>query len=383
MKCDPDDLLSIAHFGENPADYYHAVVPPVFSNSLHVYDSVKDYENGRYIYGRHANPLTEIVEAKIAQLEHGKKALLFGSGMAAASSAVMHACRAGDHVILQETCYNPVKSFLEKICVGKLKMELTYLSCLDLAEIEAALRPNTRAILIESPSTFVFDIIDIAGVVGLAKKHGLRTYIDNTYCTPLFQKPLDLGVDYVMHTASKYLGGHSDIIGGALIVKEWGEELQNDYRELFGSIIGPFEAWLMLRGLRTMPARLRQHQESALAAARFLAKHPRVKTVYHPGLETHPRYELGKKQMTGYTGLFGLELDASEEQTVKFCDALKLFGKGCSWGGFESLAIMPLRLADAGLIKKFGASHKLVRLHCGLEGTENLLADLEQALGAL
>lgn len=383
MHCDPLDLLASTHIGENPADYYNAVVPPIFSNSLHVYDSVAGYETGRFSYGRHSNPLVEIVEAKLAVLERGERALLFSSGMAAATAAVMHACSAGGHIILQQTCYNPVKNFMERICIPKLNMEVTYLDCLDLGEIEAAIRPNTQAIMIESPSTFVFDIIDIAGVAALAKRHGVRTYIDNTYCTPLFQKPLELGVDYVMHTASKYLGGHSDLIGGALVVKEWGDELQNDYRELFGSIPGPFEAWLVLRGMRTLAARLNQHQESALAAARFLHDHPKVKTVYHPGLESHPRHDLGKKQMAGYTGLFAIELDGDGERAVKFCDALKLFGKGCSWGGFESLAIMPLRLADDGLVGKFGASKNIIRLHCGLEGTENLVADLDKALKSI
>lgn len=376
-------LFCVTHLGENPADYLNAVVPPIFSNSLHVYDSVEGYENGGYIYGRHSNPLVEIVEAKLAALEGGEKALLFGSGMAAAATAIMHAAAAGDHIICQETCYNPIKNFFDRICVPKLKMEITYMSCLDLDEIEGAVKPNTKLILIESPSTFVFDIADIGGVVKIARKHGIRTYIDNTYCTPLFQNPLALGVDYVMHTASKYLGGHSDLIAGALIVKDWGKTLQEDYRELFGGILGPFEAWLMLRGMRTLHARLIQHQQTALEAARYLQSHPKVKTVYHPGLPEHPGYALGKKQMSGYTGLFSIELDATEEQSVKFCDALKLFSKGCSWGGFESLAIMPLRLADDALIRKFHASRKLIRLHCGLEGAQNLLADLEQALNKI
>jgi len=292
----------------------------------------------------------------------------------------MHACAAGGHVICQQTCYTPVKKFFDRVCIPKLGMEVTYLSCLDLDQLLNAIKPNTQLIIIESPSTYVFDIVDIKSVVKLARKHGVKTYIDNTYCTPLLQKPLQYGGDYSMHTASKYLGGHSDIIGGALIVRDDGEELQRDYRELFGCILGPFEAWLMLRGMRTLAGRLSQHQSSALEAAKYLSKHPKVKIVYHPGLPEHPGYELGKKQMDGYTGLFSLELDGNEAQSIGFCNALKLFGKGCSWGGFESLAIMPLRHAPDDLVEKFHCSRNIIRLHCGLEGTDNLLADLAQAL---
>ena len=383
MIFDQKDLLALTHFGENPAEYYNAVVPPIFSNSLHIYETLEDFSKGQYTYGRVSNPLVEIVESKIAELEHGEKALLFSAGMAAATTAITHACSSGGHVICQNAAYNPIKTFFDRVCVPKHNMELSYVSCVDLDELEGAIKPNTQLIIFESPSSAVFDIVDIEGIVKIAKKRGIKTYIDNTYCTPLFQKPLDYGVDYSMHTLSKYLGGHSDLIGGALIVPENGEEIKRDYRELYGGIIGPFEAWLVLRGMRSLPARLAQHQETALEAARFLHEHPKVRKVYHPGLPTHPGYDIGKKQMTGYTGLFSLELDASVDESVKFCDALKLFGKGVSWGGFESLVTMPMRRASDAIFAQFHCGRNLIRLHCGLEGKENLLEDLAQALNEL
>ena len=383
MKYDRRDLITLTHFGENPAEYLNAVVPPIYSNSLHIYETLEGLSNAQYTYGRSANPLVEIVESKIAELEHGERALLFGAGMAAATTAITHACSAGGHVICQSASYNPIKTFFERVCIPKHNMEISFVSCRDLDELESAIKPNTQLIIFESPSTAVFDIVDIWGVAKIAKKHGVKSYIDNTYCTPLFQKPLDFGVDYSMHTLSKYLGGHSDLIGGVLIVPENGEEIRRDFRENYGGIIGPFEAWLVLRGMRTLPARLAQHQETALDAATFLYAHPKVRKVYHPGLPSHPGYELGKKQMSGYTGLFSFELDADMERTVKFCDALRLFGKGVSWGGFESLVTMPMRRASDVIFGQFDCGRNLTRLHCGLEGKENLLEDLAQALDRL
>jgi cystathionine gamma-lyase len=380
MSFKHEDFLTVTHLGEKPEEYFNAVVPPIFSNSLHIYKTLGEFSEGRYSYGRAANPLVEIVEEKIAALERGEKALLFSAGMAAATTAIMHACSSGGHVICQSAGYNPVKTFFERVCAPKLNMEMSYCSCLDLDELESSIRPNTQLIIFESPSSAVFDIVDIEGIAKIAKKHGVKTYFDNTYSTPLFQKPLDLGVDYSMHTLSKYLGGHSDLIGGVLIVSEHGEEIRRDFRELFGGIIGPFEAWLVLRGMRTLPARLTQHQTTALEAARFLNSHPKVRKVYHPGLPEHPGHELAKKQMSGYTGLFSLELDASVERSMVFCDALKLFGKGVSWGGFESLVTMPMRRASEAIFNQFHCDRNLIRLHCGLEGMENLLADLSQAL---
>ncbi len=380
-----EKLLISTHFGEEPYSYFNSVVPPIFMNSLHVYNSVDEYNAAHYYYGRYNNPTVELIEKKICALENGKRALMFASGMAASSSAVTHACRAGSHIICQKTSYNPVKKLIDKVLIEKFNFEVTYVLGTDLNEIKQSVKDNTHLIMIESPGTFTMDIVDIEGVVAIAKQCGAKVYIDNTYCTPIFQNPLDMGVDYVMHTLSKYLGGHSDLIGGVLIVndEEVGLDILENVRALYGGIIGPMEAWMVLRGLRTLGARMHAHQETALEVAQYLENHPKVKTVYYPGLPSHPRYELGKKQMRGYNGLLSLELNGTLEQSKTFCDTLKLFGKGCSWGGFESLAIMPLMNSSDSEVAFFNCSRNLIRLHCGLEGAKNLISDLENAFASI
>lgn len=378
-----NDIMIAGHYAENNEEYYNSVVPPVYMNSLHSYKTFEEYRNGRYIYGRMSNPTVEIVEKKIAAMEHGADAILFASGMAATSTAVMHAVKSGGHIICQKNVYGPVRFFLERICVKKLDISVSYVDATKLEAVEGAIRENTQMILLESPATYVFDIIDIRAVTRLAKEHGIKTCVDNTWCTPLLQKPLDMGADYVMHTASKYLGGHSDIIGGCLAVKDAaaGEDIKENYRELFGGIIGPMEAWLMLRGLRTLHIRIREHEKTGMAVARFLEAHPKVRKVYYPGLESSSGYELGKRQMSGNTGLMAFEFkDKTKEEAMQFVDRLQIFQKGCSWGGFESLALVPLYAEEEALVQGYGCSRGLVRIFCGLEGEEALIADLSQAL---
>lgn len=318
-------------------------------------------------------------------MEHGEKAVAFSSGMAATAAAISHATKSGSHIICQKSCYMPVHSLIESVFVAKYNMSVDYVDTTNLEEIEAAVKPNTDLIMIESPSTFIYDIVDIRGVAAIARKYGIKTYIDNTYSTPLHQKPLDMGIDYVMHTMTKYIGGHSDSIGGVLVVKEKeiGGELQKVYRSLQGTVLGPFEAWLFLRGIRTLNARLEAHEKTAMQIAEFLEEQPQVKRVYYPGLKSHRGYELGKTQMSGTNGLMSIEINGSVEDAVKFVDALKVFGKGCSWGGFESLAILPLQGVPQQTIDMFKCTEGIIRLHCGLEGAEVLIDDLKQALKVL
>lgn len=388
-----DDLLILTHGGEEKEQYLNAVVPPVFLNSLHVYDTFEEYaqitsfSEDRYVYGRNANPTARILETKISRLEHGVRAAAFASGMAATTSAIMATCRAGSHIICLRDVYHPVRRFLEGVCVPTLNMTVTYLTGLDLEEMEAAIRPETALIILESPATFVFTAIDIAAVAVIASQHGIKTFIDNTYCTPLYQKPLELGVDIVMHTLSKYIGGHSDIIGGVLVSKddELMRKIISQTREWFGGVIGPMEAWLAIRGLRTLSTRLQSHQSTAMAVAAYLEGDPKVKKVNYTGLASHPQAEVIARQQTGHTGLMSFQLDASPEEAVKFINRLRLFGKGCSWGGFESLALTPLyKSTDAELeLLQLQDCRGLIRIHCGLEGADNLIADLEQAFNAM
>jgi cystathionine gamma-lyase len=385
-----NDLLTLTHGGEDNTKYYRAVVPPVYLTSLHSFDSVEDlarYDSSSdevFYYGRSSNPTVAIAEKKIALLENGVRASIFSSGMAAATSAIFGTCGAGSHIICLRDCYQPIKRFLTQICIPKFNMSVTYVDGLDLNELEQAITPKTSLMILESPATFVFTVIDIEAIACIAKKHGITTYFDNSYCTPIFQKPLDLGIDIVMHTLSKYLGGHSDIIGGVLVSKNENlmQKINNEMRNWLGGIIGPMEGWLLIRSMRTLDVRVRQHQHSAMQIANYLENHPKIKRVYYTGLKSHPQADMIAKQQTGHTGLMSIELNVPPESAVKFVNSLKLFKIGVSWGGFESLAILPYyKITDEELeFLKMSDSRGLIRMHIGLEGTENLLSVINQPL---
>lgn len=389
-----EERITITHTADEYDKYLNAVVPPVFLNSLHLYDRLEDYMDAaanpcgeeKFVYGRDGNPTVHILERKIAELEHGVRAVVFASGMGAAAAAIMATCVSGSHVVCMRDVYQPVKRFLNNFCVPRFGMTVTFVSGNDLDEIEAAMKmPNTSLMILESPATFVFRVVDLEAIAKLAHRYEVKTYIDNTCLTPLFQKPLDMGIDIVMHTMSKYIGGHSDIIGGVLVSKD--EELMcrliTTVREWYASILGPMEAWLAIRGLRTLPVRVQEHQRIGLEIAQYLEKHPKVKRVYHTGLASHPQAELIKKQQKGHTSLMSVELDAGADEAVKFVNRLHLFGKGCSWGGYESLAIVPLYRAEQSEIDFLQADRGLIRLYCGLEGSENLIEDLERAFAGM
>lgn len=383
-----DKLKTITHTAEEPSKYMNAVTPPVFLTSLHVFDRFEDYcnvdslEEDQYVYGRASNPTVHILEKKIAELEHGVRAAVFSSGMAAATAAIMAVCKTGSHVICMRDVYQPVKKFLNGYAVPKMHMKVTYVSGNDLDEIEEAMKENADMMILESPATFVFRVVDLKEIARLAHKYEVKTYIDNTCLTPLFQNPLDLGIDIVMHTMSKYIGGHSDLIGGVLVSKddEFMKKILSDMREWYGAILGPMEGWLAMRGLRSLYPRIMQHQKTGMEIAEYLESHEKVKKVYYTGLKSHPQWEIIQKQQRGHTSLMSIVLDTSVEKSIEFMDSLKLFGKGCSWGGYESLAVMPLYKSNQEELDFLQTERSLIRLYCGMEGTENLLEDLEQAL---
>lgn len=389
-----DDSLIATHLGDDYEKYMGAVVPPVFFNSLHVFPSEEAYqttdrlEDDQYIYGRSGNPTVRLVEKKIAAMEHGKRALCFASGMAAASTAILSVCTAGGHIICVKNAYSPLKDFLKDYCIDRLKMDVTFVFGEKVEDFSENLMENTQLIILESPSSIMFTLQDLRAVTALAKAHGVRTYIDNTCCSPVYQKPLDMGVDLVMHTMSKYLGGHSDVIGGVLVSKddELMRRISADMREWLGGIMGPMEAWLVLRGMRTLQVRLEQHQKNATAVAKYLEKHPRVKRVYYPGLKSHPQYELMQKQQTGNGGLLSFEIDADAKKIADKMntDNLKIFKIGVSWGGFESLITMPFyKLSVDAAAEDFGTVPGIVRIYCGLEGAEHQIRDLEHFLSSI
>ncbi len=379
--------LITSHYAEEYEYYYNAIVPPIFMNSLNVFDSIDEYYDSDktdkhiYCYGRVQNPTVLITENKIAALEHGNGAFMFASGMAAATTAVLTTCKAGSNVVCIRNAYGPLKAFLTGYCNEHMDISTTFVKGDEVGEFESAVTDATDLIILESPSSVVFSLQDIEAIVKIAKKHNAKTYIDNTYCTPIYQLPLDMGVDIVMHTVSKYIGGHSDLIGGVLIAKDV-ELLKkiSRQRELLGGIIGPMEAWLVMRGLRTLEVRITQHEITAIKVADYLEKHSKVKKVFYPGLPSHPQYELMKKQQKGNTGLLSFEIDGTVEQAKQFAQNLSIFKIGVSWGGFESLVFMPHARQDEETNLWLGGSQSIIRLHCGLEGTETLIHDIESAL---
>jgi cystathionine gamma-lyase len=391
MDLDQQELI-LMHDFEDRARHYGAVAPPVYLNSLHVFPTFEEYAHVDplgdecYVYGRAGNPTTHLLERKLAALEGGAMAAVFSSGMAAATSAILGTCKSGDHIVCMRDAYQPVKRFMAAVGGPRLGIDISFVSGTDLEEVERAIRPNTRLMILESPATFVFTVVDLKAISEICKRHGVVSYIDNTYCTPLGQNPLEFGIDIVMHTLSKYLGGHSDVIGGALIARDADlmTFIVKNMREWLGGVLGPMEGWLVLRGMRTLEARLLCHQESALKVASWLEGQPKVRRVLYTGLDSHPQRELIRRQMRLSTGLMSLELDRPPADAVRFINGLKLFGKGCSWGGFESLALCPLYEASDEEIQFLGNPDRgLIRLHVGLEGADNLVRDLGRSLDTI
>lgn len=380
----------LAHFGENYTQHCGAVVPPIYETSLFTFQNYEAAENAytnvkeNYIYTRGLNPTVQIIETKMAELEKGEAAKCFASGMAAISSALLSFLKAGDHVICVKNVYGPTYRFLAEY-LSAFSIETTFVNGECTEEFTSAIRKNTKVIYLESPASVVFTLQNIREIVNIAKQHEIRTIIDNSYSTPVFQKPLELGVDIVVHSASKYLSGHSDIVAGVVVSSRKNIDRIISYEQaLLGGIIGPFEAWLLLRGIRTLGLRMKQHMSSALKVAAFLEKHPKIKVVNYPGLESHPQHELACTQMSGFSGLMSFELDCDEHGLKRFIDSIKYFKIGVSWGGYESLVFAPFigysREIPREKWKELGIVPGIVRISVGLEETEDLISDLEQAL---
>ncbi len=371
-----------AHYGEHRLAQGGAVAPPIYQTSTFVFPDAEAFErrdlpqNPYYIYTRHANPTTAMLEAKLAKLEHGSWARCFSSGMGAITTALNACLKTGDHVVAVANCYFPTRQFLGEY-LQRFDIATTFVPGTDPQALIAALRPETRVLYLESPTSGYCELLPLAPLVAAARDRNINTIFDNSWASPYFQNPIELGCDLVVHSATKYISGHSDVVGGAVVGRDdaLGTRIRAE-AELLGASPDPMASWLMLRGLRTLAVRMEQHQRSGLAVARFLADHPRVQHVYHPGLESDPQHALGQQQMCGYSSLFSFSLaEQSREATHRFLDRLRVFAIGVSWGGFESLAI-------GGLLFNRDPQRApwLIRLHVGLERTEDLVADLRQAL---
>lgn len=368
--------------GRNAEETFGFVNMPPYRGSTVTYPDAKSCleHRNRYSYGRRGNPTSEALESLWSELEGAAGTVICPSGASACSVALMSVLKAGDHLLVTDSVYLPTRTFAGNV-LARYGVETTYYDPLIGAGIEALIRPNTRAIFMEAPGSLTFEVQDVPAIVGVAKQHGITTLIDNTYATGVLFRPLDLGVDVSINAATKYPGGHSDVLIGLVAANaETFPAIRKTHGDM-GVYLGPDDVFLTLRGLRTMPLRLKEQGTAALEVARHLAAHPKVKRVLHPALPSCPGHDVFMRDFAGPSGLFSFILDAMDDASViRFLDALKLFGMGYSWGGYESLAI-PFDASSFRTATKYAPGGRGIRLNIGLEAVADLIADLDGALG--
>jgi cystathionine gamma-lyase len=371
------------HAGQHPDPSTGAIMTPIYATSTYVQKSPGKHQG--YEYSRSQNPTRMAYERCVADLEGGVAGFAFASGLAAAAT-VLDLLDSGSHVIAMDDLYGGTYRLFEKVRRRSAGLDFSFLDLNDSAAMKVALKPNTRMIWAETPTNPMLKLVDLAKVAAFAKTHGLILVVDNTFCSPMIQRPLEYGADLVLHSATKYLNGHSDMVGGVVVAgnKEIAAQmgfLQNSV----GAVAGPFDSFLAMRGLKTLHLRMKAHCESALELAKWLEKHPAVERVIYPGLKSHPQHALAKRQMDGYGGIITIEVKGGLKKAKRMLERCKLFALAESLGGVESLiehpAIMTHASVPAANRKRLGISDGLVRLSVGVENIEDLRAELADALG--
>lgn len=385
----PDNLSHILNeLGEDRENYFNAIAPPIIQTSNFAFKSVDQMrqafadEMGGYLYSRGLNPTVDILRKKLAALDGAEDCLVFNSGAAAIFAGVLANVKSGDHLISVRSPYTWAQKMFDEV-LPRFGVSTTYVDGTDISEFEEALRDNTSFIYLESPNSWNYAIQDLEAVAALARPRGIITLIDNSYCTPLFQRPNLMGIDLSMQTATKYISGHSDTLGGVLSGSSVMMKKIFDLEYLnIGSGIQPFNAWLLIRGLRTLPARLERITRATNQVISFLKDHPKVDRVIFPFDPSFPQYELAKRQMKGACGLFTFTLKNGTLQSItRFCDSLKHILMAVSWGGHESLVIPKCAGIPPEEFNPSEPLHQYIRMYVGLEEAEHLIGDLEQALG--
>ena len=371
------------HAGQHPEETTGAVITPIFQTST--YSNGKLGETKGFDYGRTINPTRSALQNNLAALENGKYGFCFSSGMAAVQ-AVITLFKPGDHIICTDNVYGGTYRLFEQI-IKNYRLEFSYVNTSDINETKKAIKNNTKFIYVETPTNPMLNITDLSSLNSLAKEKKILTCVDNTFMSPYFQNPLDFGVDIVLHSSTKYINGHSDVIGGCLItsddkIAEQLKFIQNSA----GAVPAPFDCWLIMRSTKTLAQRMKAHNENAVAICRTLEKDKRISKIYYPGSESHPQFELAKKQMRGSGGIISIEL-GSYDKAVAFCNGLKIFQIAESLGGVESLVCHPVSMTHGSVPKelrdKFGLTDGLVRLSVGIEDGEDLMEDINNALSKL
>lgn len=380
-KAKPETIAVSA--GRMSAEHFGTVNTPVYRTStiLHEsYASLKAEDKARYSYGRIGTPTTESFERAVAELEGAARTVSVPSGLNAITTAILAIVSAGDHILVTDNVYGPTRRFCNS-ALKRLGVETTYFDPLIGAGIESLFQPNTCAVFCESPGSLTFEVSDIPAIAEVAHRHGAAVLMDNTWATPVYFPALLRGVDLSIQAATKYIGGHSDVMMGTISTSEaYAKRLETYVRDL-GLFASPDDCFLALRGLRTLPVRLARHWGNGLVLARWLEQRPEVARVLHPALENDPGHALWKRDFTGACGLFGVVLKpVSEPKLAAFMDVLEYFGLGYSWGGYESLIIPAHYVRTA---RKFEADGPLIRIHAGLENPEDLIADLENGFAQM
>jgi len=368
---------------------YGDVTPPIYQTSTFSFDDAQSMARAAHapgferFYTRHGNPNHGQVERVLAAIEGGEAAMVSASGMGAISATAVALTKAGDHVVAQRVTYAGTRSLLTSV-LSRFGVDVTFVDQADTAAFKMAMRPNTTLVMLESPSNPLLGITDIEAVASIAHDAGALVTVDNTIATPVNQRPIGLGADVVLHSATKYLGGHSDLIAGvavsskALIARIW------ETHHILGATLGPFDAWLLLRGLRTLEMRVARHNDNALRLAQFLENHPRVARVYYPGLASHGQHELAARQMNGFGGLLSFEVDGTFDDARRVIDKLSLVHSAVSLGGVESLIAQPAamwpNIPDSPESRLMGIIPSLLRLSVGVERIDDLIADFDRAL---
>jgi cystathionine gamma-synthase len=368
------------HAGQEPDPLTGAVAVPIYQTSTYKQDGVGGLRGG-YEYSRSANPTRRALEDALAALEGGARGLAFASGLAAEDALFRTVCRPGDHVILPGDAYGGTFRLVARVLTN-WGLQYTPVPLADLDAVRAAVRPETKLIWCETPTNPLLGIADIAALAGLAHESGALLVVDNTFASPYLQQPLGLGADVAVHSTTKYLGGHSDVVGGALVTADagLGEELAF-HQNAMGAVSGPFDAWLVLRGIKTLGVRMDRHCSNAERVVELLTDHPAVSAVLYPGLPSHPGHDVAARQMSGYGGMVSFRVRGGEETALKVCGLVEIFTLGESLGGVESLIEHPGRMTHASVAgSPLEVPNDLIRLSVGIENVEDLLADLTQAL---
>jgi cysteine-S-conjugate beta-lyase len=371
------------HVGQKPDPSTGAIIPPVYLTSTYVQEAPDKHKG--YDYTRAGNPNFTNLEQTLAALENGKYATVFSSGIGA-TTAILSTLQQGDVVAAGNDLYGGTFRLFNQV-FRQFGVNLITVNTQDMSQVEEALKKSPKMIFLESPSNPLLRISDIAAIAEMAKKHGILTVVDNTFATPYFQNPLNLGADIVMHSTTKYIGGHSDVVGGVAITNNKEMKTKLDFaRKAIGLNPGPFDAWLTSKGVKTLGVRMERHAHNAMQIAEFLQNHPLVSKVYYPGLETHPYHDIAQRQMSGFSGIVSVEFKLSIEQTIQLISSFDYFSLAESLGGVESLVDHPASMTHASISReereKNGLTDGLVRLSVGIEDAEDLINDLENRLNS-